>query len=91
MERNISCPHCKTDLIFNKKNKGRIIGTVAGGGIGFSVASSLGIAGAILGAPVAIPAAFVGAGLFAVLGNKFGKDFDNNRLKCPKCKNKLVL
>lgn len=91
MEKNISCPYCKTELIFKKDNKGKIIGTVAGGGIGFGVASSLGIAGAILGAPIAIPATLVGVSLFAILGNKFGKDFDNSRPKCPKCKNNLVL
>jgi ssDNA-binding Zn-finger/Zn-ribbon topoisomerase 1 len=91
MKKNISCPHCKAELIFKRDNKGKIIGTVAGGGIGFGISSSLGIAGVILGAPIAIPATLVGVGLFALLGNKFGKDIDNKRLKCPKCKSNLIL
>jgi|GEM_PF-3859270 len=91
MEQNINCPHCKTDISFKKDKKGRIVGTVIGGGIGYGLASSLGIAGAVLGASVAMPAALIGAGIFAVLGNKFGKDFDDSQPKCPKCKKKLVL
>lgn len=91
MEKNISCPHCKTELVLKKNNTVKIIGTAAGGGIGFFLASSLGIAGTILTAPVAIPATFVGVGLFAVLGNRFGKDIDNKLYKCPKCKNNLIL
>ena len=91
MKKNINCPHCKTEISFNKDKKGRVVGTVVGGGIGYGIASSLGIAGVILGAPIAIPATLVGAGLFAVLGNKFGKDFDNNQPKCPNCKKKLIL
>tara|TARA_R110002111_G_scaffold110798_1_gene170486 strand:+ start:373 stop:648 length:276 start_codon:yes stop_codon:yes gene_type:complete len=91
MEKQINCPHCKTDITFKKDSKGRIVGTVVGGGIGYGIASSLGIAGAVFGAPIAIPAALVGAGVFALLGNKFGKDFDNSQPKCPKCKNRLVL
>lgn len=91
MIQRINCPHCQTEIEFKKRKNGRIVGTVVGGGIGYGLASSLGIAGAVLGAPIAIPAALVGAGVFAVLGNKFGKDFDNNQPKCPKCKKRLVL
>ncbi len=91
MKKQINCPHCKTDIEFKKDKKGRIFGTVVGGGIGFGLGSSLGIAGVVLGAPVAIPAALVGVGFFALLGNRFGKDFDNSQPKCPKCKNRLVL
>lgn len=91
MEKNISCPHCKTDLVFKKDNKGKFIGTVVGGGVGFGLASGIGIAGAILGASLAMPATLVGIGLFAIIGNRFGKDFDNANQKCPKCKNNLVL
>ncbi|MDO6674262.1 hypothetical protein C7448_10111 [Tenacibaculum gallaicum] len=91
MKKQKYCPHCKTEILFKKDKKGRIIGTAIGGGVGYTLASGLGIAGAVLGAPIAIPAALVGAGLFAVMGNKFGKDFDNSRLKCPKCEKKIVL
>ncbi|MEC5166160.1 ssDNA-binding Zn-finger/Zn-ribbon topoisomerase 1 [Flavobacterium sp. PL11] len=91
MEKNISCPHCKSEIVFKKDTSGRIIGTIAGAGIGYGLASSLGIAGAILGASVALPATLIGVGIFAILGNKFGKDYDNNLPKCPKCKNNLVL
>lgn len=91
MEKQISCPHCKTDINFKKDNKGRLVGTIAGGGIGAGIASGLGIAGAIVSAPIAIPATLVGLGLFAIIGNKFGKDYDNNQAKCPNCKKNLVL
>jgi len=91
MEKQISCPHCKTNITFRKDIKGRIIGTIAGGGIGWGLASGLGIAGAILGATVALPATLVGVGLMAVIGNKFGKDIDNRSAKCPKCKKNMVL
>lgn len=91
MEKNISCPHCQKDISFKKDKKGRIVGTVVGGGIGYGLASGLGIAGAVLGASVALPATLIGVGIFAVLGNKFGKDFDNSQLKCPSCKKNLIL
>jgi DNA-directed RNA polymerase subunit RPC12/RpoP len=91
MEKQIACPHCKSEVLFKKNSSGRWIGTIAGGGIGYFLASGLGIAGAIFSAPIAIPAALVGAGALALLGNRVGKDIDNSKPKCPKCNKKLVL
>ncbi|MHB1107671.1 MAG: SH3 domain-containing protein [Lutibacter sp.] len=91
MENQISCPHCKSELTFKKGENGKIVGTLVGGGIGYGLASGLGIAGAIAGAAIAMPATIIGVVVLALLGNKFGQDFDNNQYKCPECKNKLVL
>jgi len=91
MEKQITCPHCQTKIEFKKDKKGRIVGTIVGGSIGYGLASGLGIAGAIAGATVAIPAALIGIITLALIGNKFGKDYDNNQPKCPKCNGKLVL
>jgi len=87
----INCPHCSETIEFKRGKSGRIFGTIAGGTIGTGLAFKLGIAGAIAGASVAIPATLVGTGLFALLGNKFGKDIDNSNTKCPKCEKKIVL
>ncbi|MCF6212789.1 MAG: hypothetical protein L3J45_02065 [Flavobacteriaceae bacterium] len=91
MEKQITCPHCQTKIEFKKDKKGRIIGAIAAGGIGYGLASGLGIAGAIAGATVAIPATIVGVIALALIGNKFGKDYDNNQPICPNCSEKLVL
>lgn len=91
MEKNVTCPHCKSEVIFKRNAKGRFVGTVVGGGIGYGLASGIGLAGAILGASVALPATAIGIGLFAIIGNRIGKEVDNSMPKCPKCKKKLVL
>ena len=79
----VECPGCKSVVEFRKSSKGQLLGTVAGGGFGWWIASGLGLAGGILGAPVAIPAALVGLGVGAIIGNRTGALFD--RGKCPKC------
>lgn len=89
MIRNINCPHCKKEISFRKNKKGKIVGTLVGGGLGYGLTSGLGIAGAIFGISVALPATLVGVGVVALIGNQFGKDFDNSQLKCPSCKKKL--
>lgn len=90
-EKKVTCPHCNASVVFKRSASGRWVGTLAGGGLGYAVAASLGIAGAIAGAPVAIPAAVVGVVVFAIFGNRAGKAIDNHRAKCPKCKKSMVL
>ena len=91
MEKQISCPHCKTDILFKKNSEGKLAGTIVGGGIGYGVATGLGIAGAIAGMSIAIPATLVGIAVFAILGNNIGKGYDNSQAKCPKCRKNLIL
>ena len=82
----VKCPHCKAVVTFKRDAKGRWVGTIAGGGLGYALAAGLGIAGAILSAPVAIPAAAVGLLIGAALGNRAGAAWDDSGSECPKCK-----
>lgn len=91
MSIEISCPHCKADLNISKGKLRKYGGTILGAGIGYAVANGLGIAGAILGSAVALPATLVGISFFAIFGYTIGKKSDDNNLKCPNCKKKLVL
>ena len=83
----VECPHCKAVVHFKRDATGRWVGTLAGGSVGWALASTLGIAGTVLGAPIAIPAALVGLGIGAALGNRAGAAWDNAGGDCPKCKN----
>jgi len=83
--REIICPCCKKKVVFKKNSAGKWVGTIGGGGAGYFLASGLGIAGAILGAPIAIPAALVGLGIGTILGNRVGAALDNATVKCPSC------
>ena len=73
MKEQKSCPHCSAKVTFNRAFKGRWVGAVAGGGFGLYLASGLGLAGAIVGAPIAIPATLVGGSACALLGVGLGK------------------
>jgi ribosomal protein L37AE/L43A len=90
-EKRVTCPHCNASVVFKRNSAGRWVGTVAGGGLGYLLAAGLGIAGAILAWPVAIPAAAVGVGIGAIVGNRAGKAVDDARAKCPKCNKSMVL
>ncbi len=48
--KNVRCPHCDKSVSFKQNASGKWVGTIAGGGAGWVVASGLGIAGGILGA-----------------------------------------
>lgn len=89
--KNIQCPHCKKTVKFERNSAGKWVGAVVGGGAGYGLAAGLGIAGAILGGPVAIPAAFVGLGVGALLGNRAGAIVDDATVKCPSCKKRLSI
>ena len=89
--KNVTCPHCGEKVFFKRASSGRWVGTVVGGGLGYWLASGLGIAGAILASPVAIAAGVVGLGIGAILGNRVGKKIDDRNAKCPKCGNSMVL
>lgn len=83
--KKVICPHCNAKVEFKKDSAGKWIGTIGGGVTGYVLASGLGIAGAILSAPIAIPAALVGLGIGAILGNRAGDALDSS-VECPKCK-----
>ena len=83
--RKIICPHCNQKVGFERNSAGKWVGTVGGGIGGYTLASGLGLAGAILSAPVAIPAAIVGLGIGALLGNRAGAAMDNATVECPHC------
>ena len=83
--KQVQCPHCNKRVRFKKDEAGRWVGTLVGGGAGYGLASTLGIAGTVLGAPIAIPAAVVGIVIFALLGNRVGAIADNS-VQCPSCK-----
>lgn len=85
METNIKCSSCDSKLIIKKRKNGKIIGTITGGGIGYGVASTLGIAGTVVGVAVALPATVVGIVFFGLIGNRLGNDADRKKLKCSKC------
>jgi len=89
--KNITCPHCGEKVIFKRDKTGRWVGRVVGGGIGYWLAGSLGIAGAVLGFPVAIAGGLVGLAIGASAGNEVGKRVDDSNSICPKCKKGLVL
>jgi ribosomal protein L37AE/L43A len=91
VSKKVKCPHCGANVDFSRDSTGQWVGTVAGGGAGYVLASGLGIAGAVLGAPVAIPAAMVGLAIGAFVGNRAGSAVDDNLAKCPKCKKSMVL
>ena len=82
--KQVRCPHCNEFVNFERSAGGRWAGTIAGGGMGFAMASRLGIAGKILGAPIAIPAALVGLAIGALLGNRTGAVVDSSA-ECPNC------
>ena len=88
--KEVQCPHCRKQVRFEKGEAGRWVGTIVGGTAGYGVASGLGIAGAILGAPIAIPATIVGVVVCALLGNRVGAIADNSVL-CPSCKKGIQL
>ena len=90
-EKNVTCPHCSEKVTFKRDQKGRWAGRVLGSGIGWWIASGLGIAGAILGFPIAIAAGVVGLGIGAAAGDTIGKIIDDANAKCPKCNKGLVL
>jgi ribosomal protein L37AE/L43A len=90
-KKKVRCPHCGANVNFERDSTGKWVGTVGGAGAGYMLASSLGIAGAVLGAPVAIPAALVGLAIGAFIGNRAGSAVDDNQAKCPKCKESMVL
>jgi len=84
--KKIKCPHCEKMVKFERNSAGKWVGTVIGAVGGYWLCSGLGIAGGILGMPVAIPAALVGLGIVAFIGNRIGamKD-DKAAAKCPSC------
>jgi DNA-directed RNA polymerase subunit RPC12/RpoP len=89
--KNVTCPHCSERVTFRRDKSGRWTGRVVGGGIGWWLASGLGIAGGVLGFPVAIAAGVVGLAVGASVGNNVGKKKDDDNAKCPKCSKSLVL
>ncbi len=89
--KKIQCPHCKKTVEFERNSTGEWVGTVIVGGVGYWLASGLGIAGAILGASVAIPAALVGLGIGSFVGNRVGKMIDDSNVECPNCKGSLSI
>lgn len=89
--KRVTCPHCSTKVEFKRDSTGKWVGTVAGGGLGYWLAGSLGIAGSILGWPVAIAAAGVGLALGAAAGNRIGAAYDDSQATCPNCKKGMVL
>ena len=84
--KQIRCPHCDKLVRFKRNSAGKWIGTIVGGALGWKLAAGLGLAGAILGAPVAIPAALAGLGLGALIGNRAGSIVDNATVECPNCR-----
>jgi ribosomal protein L37AE/L43A len=89
--KKVVCPHCSKEVEFRRNSKGTWVGTVGGAGAGYFLASGLGIAGAVLGASVAIPAALVGLGVGAIIGNRVGSAIDNAIVKCPNCKKTMSI
>ena len=87
--KKVICPHCGAKVEFQKNSAGKWVGTIGGAGAGYVLASGLGIAGAILSAPIAIPAALVGLALGALLGNRAGAAIDNATVQCPSCKKSM--
>ena len=88
--KEVQCPHCNKRVRFEKGEAGRWVGTIVGGGAGYGLASTLGIAGAVLGAPIAISAAIVGLIGGALLGNRVGAIADNS-VQCPNCKKHMSI
>jgi len=86
--KKVICPHCDSKIDLKRGAGGRWVGTISGGGIGYVLGSSLGIAGTILGAPIAIPAAIVVGVLGTILGNRAGNVIDNE-VMCPKCRKNM--
>lgn len=89
--KKVICPHCGEKVEFQKNSAGQWVGTVGGAGAGYVLASGLGIAGAILSTPIAIPAALVGLGIGALLGNRVGAAIDNASVECPNCKKTMSI
>ncbi|MBC8198143.1 MAG: hypothetical protein H8E60_09685 [Candidatus Marinimicrobia bacterium] len=89
--KNVTCPHCGEKVIFKRDETGRWIGRIAGGGLGYWIASGLGIAGAFIGFPVAIAAGVLGLAVGVVVGDKIGEKIDNSNATCPKCDKGMVL
>ena len=83
--KKIKCPHCEKMVKFERNSAGKWVGTVIGAGGGYWLCAGLGIAGGILGMSVAIPAALVGLGIGAFLGNRCGAMIDKATVKCPSC------
>lgn len=89
--KNVICPHCGKKVDFERNSKGQWVGTVGGAGVGYVLASGLGVAGAIMSAPIAVPAALIGLGIGAVLGNRVGAAIDNSSVECPNCKKSMSI
>ncbi len=90
-QMRVSCPHCGKNSVFERNATGRWVGTAAGGGLGWLLAGSLGVAGTIIGFPVAVAAAGIGLAIGAAAGNRVGKAIDDSQATCPHCKQSMVL
>lgn len=89
--KDVTCPHCGERVTFMRDETGRWVGRVVGGGLGWWLASGLGIAGAILGFPIAVAAGVIGIVIGVAAGNEIGKRIDDSNATCPKCNKGMVL